>query len=223
MACHFLGMDLTTVNELRSSVLSLQEHIEAMIEMLAHNIKEEAHADGNMPWLQECAKKVEVLKGDLRELATIQEHAVEILTNNLSFDSDGTEVSATGLRRMSIEVSRGMLNQHLLTLTDAVQRGLVRNGEQFTIQLPDETTFVTELCNPGNKLRERGQIRRFYQEAKIQPGDKVVMIEVSRGTWSLRRAAMEEGLFLADRLMNDAGGSPTQTSHAQTGIPPQKP
>jgi hypothetical protein len=117
-------MDFTNVDELRSSVLSVQEQLESIIEMLADKIKEEAHQDGDMPWLRECAQKVEVLNEDLRALATIQEHAVDILTNNLSYSSDDTEVSATGLRRMSIEVSQGMLNQHLLTLTDAVQRGM---------------------------------------------------------------------------------------------------
>ena len=178
-------MDLTTVNEVRSSALSLQEHLEAMIDMLTALIRDEAHPDGNMVWLQECAQEVELLKADLRSLEGIREHAVSVLTNSLSFEADSVGVAASGLRIMKIEISQGMINQSLLTLTDAKRRGLVRDGEKFTIQLPDGTKFDTELCEPGNKLRERGMIRKFYEDTKMEPGFKVIMTEISRGVWSL--------------------------------------
>ncbi len=185
-------MNLTTVNEIGASVLSLQEHIENIILMVTDRMGDEVRPDGNMDWLQECAKEVERLRSDVRALATIEAHAVGVLTDILSFPEDTAKLSPAGLRILTIEVSQGMINQNLLTLTEAKARGVVHEGEKFTIRLPDDTSFSTELCSPGNKLRERGLIRKFYADAKIREGDKVVMTEVSQGSWTLSSLSSDE-------------------------------
>ncbi len=217
-------MDLTTVNEVRSSALSLQEHLEAMIDMLAGQIRDQAYPDGDMAWLQNCAKEIELLKADLRALEAIRDHAVAVLTDSLSFDGDQVDVSSSGLRNITVEISQGMLNQHLLTLTDAKQQGLVRDGEKFAIQLPDGAKFETELCDPGNKLRERGLIRKFYEDSKINAGDKVIMSEVSRGSWILRPATAADRLAGMQRYLDMVEkDKPAQAPQSEPGNPSQLP
>jgi hypothetical protein len=147
---------------------------------------------------------------DLRTLEAIREHAVDVLKNTLSFQSDEMTVSKSGMRTLRIEVSQGMLNQHLLTLTDAKTRGLVKAGEKFTIHLPDGMSFSTELCDPGNKLRERGQIRKFYENQKIAEGDKVILTEITRGSWNLHAENSAEGQIASApfRLQYEDGQNP---------------
>ncbi|MBP6507072.1 MAG: hypothetical protein KA257_05860 [Opitutaceae bacterium] len=219
-------MDLTTVSEVRSSALSLREHLEAILEMLTARMRDEAHPEGNMEWLQECAREAELLKGDLRSLSAIEDHMVSVLTDSLSFESDDVSVSPAGLRSFTIEISQGMINQNLLTLTDAKKRGLVRDGEKFRIELPDGTSFATELCDPGNKLRERGLIRKLYNDAKLAAGDKVVMAEMSRGVWKLRpqdETDLEKRRQGLEQLMSelDAQLEKAESEKAKTGNLPQ--
>jgi hypothetical protein len=190
-------MQITSVNEIRTCVIALQEHLEAEIKMVTDKISDEAHPDGNMEYLQGCAKQVELLKRNLKALKAIGDHAVNVMVNTLSFPTDESSVAASGMRTLLIEVSAGMINQHLLTLTEAKDDGKVKTGEKFTILLPDGTSFSTELCDPGNKLRERGQIRKFYQGEKINPGDKVIMTEVSHGSWKIYPVKSPEGSALA--------------------------
>jgi hypothetical protein len=66
-------------------------------------------------------------------------------------------------------------------------------GEKSKISLPDGTEFATEICDPGNKLRERGPIRKFYEEAKIADGDKVILKEITTGNWRLLSVSSPEG------------------------------
>jgi hypothetical protein len=180
---------VAAINEIRVLSTALQEQVEKIMSMVADQIRDQAHPDGNMSWLQHCAKEVEALQRDLKLVEAVEEHAVDVMQNTLGFGSDQVTASATGLRVTTIEVTQGMLNQHLLTLTEARRRGKVRIGEQLTITLPDGTEFTTELCEPGNKLRERGHIRRFYDDQKIGDGDQVTLEEVSAGKWRLRRSA----------------------------------
>jgi len=95
-------------------------------------------------------------------------------------------------RKIVISVSQGMINQNLLTLTSARKRGLVRSGEQFIVTLPNGRQFKTDLCPSGNKLRERGQIRAFYEEAQIRCGERVILVESEPQHWRLMRWVPEE-------------------------------
>lgn len=157
--------------------------------MIVARIRDETDPEGeNIEWIRECATYAGTLKRDLATLSAIGTNAENALTEILSFDGDRARITTSGLRTLAIEVSQGMLNQHLLTLTDAKRSGLVKGGEKFKIQLPDGTIFSTELCDPGNKLRERGLIRKFYADSNVTEGDTVVMEEKSRGSWLLRRA-----------------------------------
>ena len=90
---------------------------------------------------------------------------------------------------IEIQVTQGMINQNLLTLTEYVNRGIVRVGEEFTVESePSGELFKTELTDNGNKFRERGAIARFYREAHIRAGDSIALTEISPRRWKLRKA-----------------------------------
>lgn len=95
----------------------------------------------------------------------------------------------TALRELPVEVSQGMINQNLLTLTDHVKRGRIKVGETLTIEAhPSGERFRTEVMQNGNKLQERGAIGRFYREAGVKPLDFVVLAEIAPARWALKKA-----------------------------------
>lgn len=106
-------------------------------------------------------------------------------------------------RELVIEVTQGMLNQNLLTLTDHVKRGRIKTGEEMLIEtLPSGDRFRTDLMTNGNKLRERGAIGRFYREVGVQAGDFVVLREDAPGQWTLKKALRGQFQSRNDRYLN---------------------
>lgn len=102
-------------------------------------------------------------------------------------------ISRDGFRRFPIEVSQGMINQNLLTLTEHVKGGRIQSGEEMSIEArPSGDRFRTDLVNIGNKLRERSAIGKFYRDTAVRAGEFVVLTEVSRGQWTLEKAKNEE-------------------------------
>ena len=97
------------------------------------------------------------------------------------------------LRELPVEVTQGMINQNLLTLTDHVRWGRIRAGEDLIIEAqPSGARFRTDLVENGNKLRERGKIGQFYREAGVHAGEFVVLTETAPQRWTLRKAAAGE-------------------------------
>lgn len=100
----------------------------------------------------------------------------------------GQRQPSSGARDIRVEVTQGMINQNLLTLSDAIKRGQIKAGEVLNITaLPSGDIFVTELLEAGNKLRERGKIGKFYRDAAVHAGDVVMLREVTPGRWELRK------------------------------------
>ena len=94
-----------------------------------------------------------------------------------------------GNRKLNISVTQGMINQNLLTLTEYVNSGIVRIGEQFSIKCePSGELFDTVLLDRGNKLRERGAVGRFYHDAGVRAGDCVELFEIAPRRWKLTLA-----------------------------------
>jgi hypothetical protein len=97
------------------------------------------------------------------------------------------------LRKLPIEVTQGMVNQNLLTLTEHVKRGRIQPGEELLVEaMPSGERFRTDLVENGNKLRERGAIARFYRDAGVRSGDYVVLVETASQRWALRKAEAGE-------------------------------
>ncbi|MGJ8650800.1 MAG: hypothetical protein ACSHX4_10610 [Opitutaceae bacterium] len=100
-------------------------------------------------------------------------------------ESEATEVRSPQLRKFSVSISEGMIKQNLLTLTEAKKRGLVKEGEYFTITPDSGERFETKLLSAGNRLQERGKIAAFYKTHAVEDGDRVIMEEVKPGHWRL--------------------------------------
>ena len=98
-----------------------------------------------------------------------------------------TKRASTNLRTLPVLVSKGMINQNLLTLTKHVKTGAIRVGEEMLIETkPSGERFKTDLIENGNRLRERGAIGRFYRENKVTPSSFVVLREKEKnGVWTL--------------------------------------
>lgn len=178
-------MEATTPHALRASVLPALEHIDEVIKMLTDKIQDEGTPEGNMDLLRSYAADVESVRKMRAAISHATESVIDVMTSNLGFSDDTVALSTNHLRTIYIEVSEGMLNQNLLTMTTARRDGQVRLGEKFHITLPDGHEFETELCEPGARLRERGAIRYFYELTHTKPGDTVVLAETARGQWKL--------------------------------------
>jgi len=97
--------------------------------------------------------------------------------------------SAPTRREARTEVTQGMINQGLLTLTNALRRGTIKAGEEMIVEAaPSGRKFKTVVMASGNKLQERGEVRKFYESAGIMAGDYVLLAELAPGQWKLQKA-----------------------------------
>jgi hypothetical protein len=138
------------------------------------------------------------LNGRMAELGKMKKDLLGIITRiqEMSTPSqNGPGKTASGLRKIRIKVTQGMINQNLLTLTEALRNGIVRTQESFSIEtFPNQRKFTTFLERVGNKLQERSSIGAFYRDAGVQAGDIVEMTEVTSGNWHLKAVKESEGV-----------------------------
>jgi hypothetical protein len=57
---------------------------------------------------------------------------------------------------------------------------------------PSGELFCTDLLRDGNRLRERGAIARFYREARVHAGDRVVLTQDASNRWKLEKLSAEQ-------------------------------
>ena len=156
-----------------------------------------------------------------QQLKTLKDRAVamdEELRDLESGASDGTQrveshperdevrvARDSNAHRLLIEVTQGMINQNLLTLTEHVNAGRIRPGGEITIEAkPSGELFSTELLSDGNRLRERGAVARFYRDARVNAGDTVVLKQESPHRWILEKLQVgQSSLPPIVRLEND--------------------
>jgi hypothetical protein len=144
-----------------------------------------AAASQNLAELETLTKRASELKHMKEQIASIQHRLIGFAGNGgIKIQSNGH--STLTQRELLIEVSQGMINQNLLTLTEPLKRGQIHVGEELIIEaLPSGERFKTQVMTNGNKLQERGAIGKFYRAASVRAGDFVVLREVSRGSWQL--------------------------------------
>ena len=132
------------------------------------------------------------LNGRMAELGKMKKDLQVIITRIQEMSAlppIGLAKSSSGLRKIRIKVTQGMINQNLLTLTEAKRNGIVRTRENFTIEtLPNHKKFTSFLERVGNKLQERGAIAHFYRSADVHAGDVVELTELTPGVWQLAAA-----------------------------------
>jgi uncharacterized protein (DUF3084 family) len=143
--------------------------------------------------LKDCVMEVD------QEVRDLEGGAASESTTNGGLVPDRSVTSAAGresiglardsnAHRMVIEVTQGMINQNLLTLTDHVRVGRIRPGAELKIEAkPSGRRFSTDLLSNGNRLRERGEIASFYRDARVRAGDRVLLTEVSPNHWTLEK------------------------------------
>jgi hypothetical protein len=129
-----------------------------------------------------------------------------------------------GFRTIHVKVTQGMINQNLLTLTEYVNRGVVRIGEEFTIKSdPPGEFFKTDLVQHGNKLRERGAIARFYRMAGVRAGDSIVLTEIAPRRWKLTRVAGQRDLDARDpRFLLRGNGTFRRSAEGRWAVAPYR-
>jgi hypothetical protein len=166
----------------------MMKTIDGLIAKTWDDLKEAAH--------EKNSAALNSLNGRMAELGKMKKDLQTIIARlqEMSATSKpGHGRTESGLRKIRIRVTQGMINQNLLTLTEALKSGIVRTKETFTITtLPNQRRFETFLERVGNKLRARGAIGRFYEAADIQDGDIVELIETESGKWQLRAAKEAE-------------------------------
>jgi hypothetical protein len=129
--------------------------------------------------------------GELKQMKE-QISAIELrlrsISNGALVAQTSTKPAQSFRREVQIEVTQGMINQNLLTLTEALKRGTIRAGEELTVEaIPSGERFRSPVMASGNKLQERGAIGRFYREAHVNAGDCVCLSETSPGQWRLSK------------------------------------
>ncbi len=125
----------------------------------------------------------------LREVVDLdaQEAAIEQRKREIEDSVFLKKAQQPKLRKIYCQTTGGCLRQNLLTLTRPIQLGKIKVGERLCVTLPDGSTFNTDVSHQGNKLRERGEIARFYRDYNVREGDYVVLEETSVGKWNLRK------------------------------------
>ena len=105
------------------------------------------------------------------------------------------------LRVVRIQITQGMINQSLLSLTKPKKEGLINESETFHITLPWGQEFEAAIKQPGNRLSERGLIAQFYKKANIKEGDCVQLDEYEFGRWRISKTNRSPRDFLMEDLL----------------------
>ena len=135
--------------------------------------------------LEHLTKEATELRAMSDQIAAIERRFESLMNGSPKADIHKV---ARGIREFAIDVSQGMINQNLLTLTEQVKRGMIHIGERLMIEtVPSGDRFETDLIASGNKLRERGKIAKFYRDAGVRAGDVVTLTELSPGVWQLKK------------------------------------
>jgi len=194
------------VNELKT----IENQIDTlMIQISDAASRKDLPAMDRLPVVERLYRKASELREIKDQVAVIQQRIEKLACEDPSAaPSPATEEANRKLRELPMEVTKGMIRQNLLTLTPHIKRGKVKLGEEFRIKaLPGGENFETVLLEKGNKLRARGPIARFYQDAQVQDGDYVLLTEIAHGQWELKKAPFGE--YGASRLIKKYVGVPT--------------
>lgn len=177
-------------------------------ELIASAFREIEIAAGrcDLPMVLSKCKNIQELM-EMRKTVSLIESRIKSMETDVpaTILGVGTVVADhKGGRVFAIEVTQGMINQNLLTLTDYTKRRMIEVGESLSIQsIPSGERFETRLLANGNKLRERGAIARFYQDAGIKAGEYVTLEEIAPQQWILRRSTEEESKGSSRAIIRD--------------------
>jgi hypothetical protein len=171
--------------------MNIEKRIDTVISLAMEKITIAAskHNTSEISQYSKVAETSEQLKKKLLDI----HDALEVLESDLNPNQRSEKVKTTfadkSLRHFRIRVTQGMINQNLLTFTPQVKYREISVGEVLRIETSEGGLFKSEIIAQGNKLRERGHVREFYEEARIKADDIVELIERKPSEWYLRPAA----------------------------------
>lgn len=146
----------------------------------------QAAAKQDLAALQALTRRATELKQMKEQIAAIDERVKAMAGVKLSSAAPAPETGRVSSREVFVEVTQGMINQNLLTVTEALRQRLLQRDEEMVIEvIPGGQKFSTKVLAVGNKLQERGEIGRFYRVARVNAGDFVLLREISPGRWQL--------------------------------------
>lgn len=195
-----MNIDSETLDAFKQIEADIHERMEIAMLMIRNNAEEFSHEDRKMMVelisnILASYKNLEKLKSHLDQIKDyLAQSSVEL---NLSYSegastfSDILNSSKDNTRRIEVKLTNGMINQNLLTLTQACKKGIVRLNEKFKLTMPDGESIATELVSPGNRLKERGAFGRLYRQEEAKHGDKVILKEESKGHWQVQFEATQ--------------------------------
>jgi hypothetical protein len=183
----------TQTNELDRLIVTVMNQITA------------AASNQDIPEIQRLSRRAAELH-ELKEQTAAIQHRIASFASETKIASIGVkttkEQTDDKARELVIEVTDGDIRQNLLKLTPHIKNGKIKLGEEIIVEaLPNGELFQTVVSDKGNKLRARGEIARFYKEARVKGGDYVLLTETAPGRWTLKKAP--PGEYGISRLLRD--------------------
>lgn len=130
--------------------------------------------------LQKDSGKLQTLGVIAQETARLKEEykAITLKLDNLQQISKNPNG-----RHVLIPITAGSIKQNYLSITIPKRVGLLPNLHNALVNVETSAgfSFKTTVLHDHNRLQERGEIARFYREANVRAGDKVIWKEVVPG------------------------------------------
>ena len=201
-----MSLQMTQPNKFTEIFDQLQTELDDLTDIFKMNL-EGIDVPENLEYAESCITSMKEIR-KLAQIAQRLSEAVDVLWVEAYNEDPDTSHLENGLREITLPVSAGMINQHLLSMTGSVKQKVVKVGEALEITLPNGTKFQTEIVSPGNRLRERGRVREFYESQGIRDGDMIILKELKLGSWEMRKwtesdRKLEQRVDLSEALKKD--------------------
>jgi hypothetical protein len=130
-------------------------------------------------------------KGDFKAVERLTKFAMNIGSSKSIVDEVHTAYGCcpgiSGKKQFTVEITAGAIKNSYLSVTEGIAKGYLHPGDVLKLLLPNGAVITTKVM-VQNRLQERGEIGKFYAKQQVQPGNSVIMSEISSGTWSLKKA-----------------------------------
>jgi hypothetical protein len=174
----------------QDSIKELISELRSQLEMLHHQVKakcKECLENDDMEGLRSMTLSMELVAKQNLSLDQVHLAVQEILRlidpKKKSIESF---LESSNYRQIRVQVTQGMINQNMITMSEARKKGQIFLSEKMEIMpIPSGKLFETEICNPGVKLKARSAVKHFFETAGVKAGDFIVFDEVDRNSWKL--------------------------------------
>lgn len=107
-------------------------------------------------------------------------------------------------RNFQVEITDGALRNSYLSVTEAINAGILSSGQR--IQVKTGAGEFETVVMEANRLQARSEIKNFFAEREIKPGDYVELTEVSTGSWVMEKVDTlkdDKAMRLTGERLND--------------------